>query len=202
MASQYLGNPTSQKFNFVIQNYSMNPNKLHQKNGFTLVELMVGISLFMIAISISALLFVNILKQQRITLKINAMLANMSLIMEQITREARTGNNLKQGDYLDGSPDFSSFSFISAEDESIKYKWNGDPDFKITKKVGTGEFIAITPEDVKVDSVVFKVANSATQWTRVTIKMQFSPKAAGLEYYSKTLQTTISPRMTKIPTAL
>ncbi len=62
----------------------------HQK-GFTLVELLVAIAVFAIVVTIASSGFVNALRTQRQVASLISTESNMSLVLEQMAREERTG---------------------------------------------------------------------------------------------------------------
>jgi prepilin-type N-terminal cleavage/methylation domain-containing protein len=62
-----------------------------QRQGFTLVELLVSIALFSILVSIAAGGFVNALRTERQAAAMMAAESNVSIALEQMAREMRTG---------------------------------------------------------------------------------------------------------------
>jgi prepilin-type N-terminal cleavage/methylation domain-containing protein len=65
--------------------------KNYSKSGFTLVELLIAVGLFVIIISIAVGGFINALRTQREVSSLIATQSNVSLALEQMTREIRTG---------------------------------------------------------------------------------------------------------------
>jgi len=63
--------------------------------GFTLVELIVAMSIFLIAIVIIVGAFIRSLRTQRIVNHLMAVNSNTSLVIEQMAREIRTGYEFK-----------------------------------------------------------------------------------------------------------
>jgi prepilin-type N-terminal cleavage/methylation domain-containing protein len=67
-------------------------------SGSTLVELLMALSIFAIFISVAIGGFIQSLANQRVVLKLSAATDNLSLTLEQIMREMRTGTNFLTGD--------------------------------------------------------------------------------------------------------
>ena len=87
--------------------------KINNK-GFTIVELLIAMSIFIILTSITAGGFINVLRNQRIVVALMAANDNMGLTIEQIAREIRTGYNFCKVSE-------SKFQFVNADDEVIRY---------------------------------------------------------------------------------
>jgi prepilin-type N-terminal cleavage/methylation domain-containing protein len=79
----------------------MKKNDSH--SGFTLVELMITIALFTIIVSIAVGGFTNALRTQRQVSSLIATQSNVSLALEQITREMRTGYLFCHDQDIDGA---------------------------------------------------------------------------------------------------
>lgn len=84
---------------------------------FTIVELIVAMSLFMILISIAVGSFINVLRNQRVVVALMAVNDSMNLSLEQMAREIRTGYNF----CLTPS---NKLQFVNAYNEVIRYKLN------------------------------------------------------------------------------
>src|SRR6185295_7895950 len=82
-----------------------------RRGGFTLVELLVAITLFSIAISIAIGGFVRALHTERQLIALIAANSNASLAIEQIAREIRTGTGFA---CASGESPCSELSFTNA----------------------------------------------------------------------------------------
>lgn len=87
--------------------------KINNK-GFTITELLIAMSIFIILTSIVAGGFINILRNQRVITALMAANDNMGLTMEQIAREIRTGYNFCKISE-------NKFQFVNANNEVIRY---------------------------------------------------------------------------------
>ncbi len=74
-----------------IQQVINDMKKNHSNSGFTLVELLVAIALFTIIVGVAVGGFTNALRTQRQVSSLIATQSNVSLALEQIAREIRTG---------------------------------------------------------------------------------------------------------------
>jgi len=135
---------------------------LRHRQGSTLIEMMIAISIFAIFIAISVGGFAQSLMQQRLTLKLTTAVNNMGVPMEQMMREMRMGSNYS-------SPDGKSITFQrSATDDdgtgfcqTVTYALEGEKIVRTaTTKLGGGE-------QQKVDFTLPGVAISSFQ-TAVT----------------------------------
>lgn len=89
--------------------------------GFTLIELIVAISVFAVLTSVAVGGFINIMRNQRIVTAMMAVNDNMSLTLEQMAREMRTGYNFC---FVNGSSD--KIQFVNAKNEVVRYWLNND----------------------------------------------------------------------------
>ncbi len=92
-------------------------NPLIFQKGFTIVELIVAMSLFVVLISIAVGAFININRNQRIIVALMAANDNMGLTLEQMAREIRTGYN-----FCEISKE--KIQFVNAKDQVIRYRLN------------------------------------------------------------------------------
>ena len=63
------------------------------KKGFTMIELLVAMGLFVVVMGIASTVFVQSLRAQRSIVALMAANDNASLSLEQMMREIRTGSN-------------------------------------------------------------------------------------------------------------
>ena len=64
---------------------------IHKEYGFTLMELLVAMAVFLIVISLSGGVFMKTLRSQRAIANFSENMNNITLVLEQIAREVRTG---------------------------------------------------------------------------------------------------------------
>ncbi len=163
--------------------FILNPKSyiLKTSSGFTIIELIVAMSLFVIVIGIASGTFIRSLRTQRQTVALMAANNNASFTLEQMVREIRTGSAFSSGG--------SRLSFTNYEDEMVEYAFadgvimrNGRP---------------LTAKNVLVTYLSFSLSGAGVDdglSTRVTIRMGVSGRGA-LETFVTRLQTTVAARV-------
>ena len=151
-------------------NYKLRIKK-NINSGYTIIETMIAISLFLIIVTIGMGSLLNANFLHRKSQDIRSVMDNLSFIMEDMSRNLRTGYNYHCGD---GSGDINVSSNCDNEgliafesttgDETIDtdqwvYKIEsplGDDVFNIYKSTAGGEvgsFVQLNPPEVKIDSI-------------------------------------------------
>ncbi len=169
--------------------------------GFTLIELMVALSVFIIVTTIAVGGFVSALRSQRQVAALISANNNVSLALEQMAREIRTGRNFCDSFMTECFlPDV--LKFYTAQGELITYRKGNDPiSGSFIERGVSSDFQRITGIGAFVWSLNFFVKGDindelgANQWpTRVTITVGVSAKEKGVSEGVIRLQTTISSR--------
>ncbi len=171
--------------------------KLQISRGFTLIELLVAIGLFSVVTSIAVGGFTNALRSQRQTAGLLSANSNVSLVIEQMTREIRTGYDFCTAV---ACPLRTELRFTSARGEKIAYQLNDGAIERQAIPVGGGitPFERITGDNVKVTHLEFYLSGNLPRdglQPRITIDVGVSSKEYGLSGNVVNLQTTISPRV-------
>ncbi len=167
------------------------------KRGFTLVELMVAISVFSVAVTLSTGAFVRAIKTQRILTHLMSVNSNSSLVIEQLAREIRTGYNFSLA--RTNSPDCDdTITFTRSRDNTLTtYRWSGTESHSIEKNEGAnGLFVSITASNVSVNRLCF-IQNQLLPedpW-RITILTTLGPTDVQVAQNVFNLQTTVSSRL-------
>lgn len=163
-----------------------------RKSGFTLVELLVSIGLFSVVVSIAVGVFVTILRSQRQAAGLLAANSNVSLSIEQMAREIRTGYNF----CINGRGcSLSELKFNNARGEDIIYRLQ---EGAIERQVNNNQFQKITADNVDVKYLKFYLQGNRGgdgYQPRVTIALGVSSKEIGLRGNIINLQTTVSARL-------
>ena len=160
------------------------------RKGFTIVELLIAMALFVIIISIASGAFINSLRTQRATVALVAANSNASLALEQMAREMRTGKDFSQSAAQE-------ITFTNANGESATYQWNNISG-AVEKKTGSGSFKRITADNVLVKNLNFRIFNGSLADPyppRITVVLQVAP--ANIPFIDSTvdLETTVSARL-------
>ncbi len=161
-------------------------SQLAARAGFTLVELLVAITLFSIVISIAVGGFVRALRTQRQIISLIAANSNASLAIEQMARELRTGKNL----VCDNGARFcDALTFQNADNDTVVYLVE---DGVLERKVNSGEPQPFTAANVRIPYAHFSVPD--TNPDRVTISLGVGVYNPELEENITNIQTTVSSR--------
>jgi prepilin-type N-terminal cleavage/methylation domain-containing protein len=160
---------------------------IFQKNnrGFSLVELIIAMSVFTVLITIATGVFVRVIKTQRDLVTRLSIIDNAGLVLEQMTREIRTGY-----DFSIANP---NLVFQNREGKQVQYLKNNDKIVRIVE----GDSFELTSPNVKVKELNFVLAqenNSKCSPWRITIFLKVGSEKLE-EKDDILLQTTISSRV-------
>lgn len=165
------------------------------KKGFTLVELLVSIGLFGIIVSIAMGGFVRALRTQKQIVALITANSNASLVIEQMSREMRTGYNFCG----ENACSETSLTFQNSKGETISYTLgaaNGGYGI-ITRQVNAGAPAQITADNVNIRYLNFGLLGDPGYPPRITIRVGVSPtvgQAAAVSENITNIQTTVSVR--------
>ena len=170
------------------------------RGGFTLLELVVALGIFIIITTIAVGGFVGALRTQRQVAALISANNNVSLVIEQMAREMRTGRNF----YLapDGSPynppsSLTTLSFYNGYGELVTYRKNPSNTFIERRGSAGGNFERITGLGAFVWNLTFltNYYPKNDNWpTRVTILVGVSATESGIAEGIVRLHTTVSSR--------
>jgi len=201
---------------------SLHNNHNHKSSGFTLVELMVAIALFSILVSMAAGGFVRALRSERQVAAMMAAESNISLAMEEMTREIRTGY-LFCHDPGSGQPSgacsavYPSGITMCTSDNAPTPTWtcpnglefynaNGDKvDYVLTNGIlersdnseNGGALTALTSANIDVTYLTFTLFGNleTDSWNpRVTISASVEPNDNTVTWSTANLEATVSAR--------
>lgn len=181
------------------------------KNGFTLIELIIVLGIFVILISIAIGGFINALRGQRVAVGLMEINDNMGLVMEQMAREIRTGYNFISA--------FGELQFKNSKGENVLYKLNLEGDdsnpkkYSIERAINSAALEPLTAENIKILNFNIVACGKNIDFTsyplsdcagggifqpRITLSMRITGKGKDvfiekLGAYNE-IQTTISSR--------
>jgi len=161
-------------------------NKLKDKRGLTLIELIVAIGIFGLVVTMAVNIFVIALVSQRRIIALRNVEDNARFALESMAREIRTGKDFNGGsNYL---------AFTNAKGESVAYRVNN----KIIEKSFDGgvNYFLVTGPEATIDYLNFYLSGQATGdglQPRITITVGITSKVGNQSVNSK-VQTTISER--------
>ncbi|TSA46390.1 type II secretion system protein [bacterium] len=155
--------------------------------GFTIVELLVAMSIFVILITIATGAFIQALRSERRLVALMSVSNNVGLVLEQMAREIRTGYNFT----LPNLPNVETLSFSStASAGGITYSRVGGKIQRNGQNV-TADNVSVT----KLDFIVSQESNNSCNPWRVTIVTTVNAFPAVTDVNDITLQTTASSRI-------
>jgi prepilin-type N-terminal cleavage/methylation domain-containing protein len=187
---------------------------MNMKKGFTLIEMLVTVGLFAIIVTIAVGAFVNAERTERQVSSLIAAQSNVSLAVEQMSRNIRTGYLFchDPGDST-ASPSCSctvasssdpnspmwtcqSLDFYDANGNEIKYSWAGGA---LAESVSGNAAQSITGNTVSVKYLKFKLfgQTEGDHWPpRVTISIGIAASSTDAAVMNDVfnLETTVSAR--------
>lgn len=185
---------------------------LKEEKGFTLIEILVSISIFAVIMTVSMGAILGVFDANRKSQSLRSVMDNMNFSVEAMSREMRFGSNyhcgsdslikLKEPQSCPTVPK-SQVSFLSSDatPTQITYKLNGTQIEKaIGRPGGATTFIPVTSPEIKITSLVFYVVGakpSPTDKLQPKILMKITGSAgskAGTES-EFTLQTLVTQRL-------
>ncbi|MBI3671357.1 prepilin-type N-terminal cleavage/methylation domain-containing protein [Candidatus Azambacteria bacterium] len=184
-------------------------HKLQADEGYSLVELLMAIGIFAIVIGINTNIFINTIKAQRKAVEIQNVTDSTRYVMEIMTREIRTMDlTLTQSATCSlafcmkaNGDNGAEFSFVSGSENRsgmvLKFSFLNNAVYFNDDAVNTpGGDMTITPSNIKVTAVNFKVSNlSVYSQPRITVTLKAeSANPVFGQFESIVLHSTISPR--------
>ena len=170
--------------------------------GFTLVELMVSISIFIIIMTISMGSIVGTLDANRKSRALKTVINNLNLAVESMSKEIRFGKNYHCGsgtvtDRKNCPEGDTLISFLSSEGTQITYRLNGS---SIEKQIGSLGYIKLTAPEIIIDSLTFYALGTLTGdglQPKILIKIK-GHAGTGKGQSSFVLETLVSQRVLDI----
>ncbi len=166
--------------------------------GFTLMELLVSMTVFLIVVTLSSGIFMQTLKSQRTVTRLSEAMNNVTLVLEQIAREARTGFNFPATD--DDGSDYETLKFQDAFGDFVSYRLLDDSGRGVVGRcVSFNEagcdtdsvFEPLTSPDINVERLQFLVRNDTLHPPLLTVAVDVELDAGSI----LTLQTSVSSRI-------
>ncbi len=178
------------------------------RRGFTLVELLISLTLFAILIAIAIGGFARALRTQQQVGSLLAAESNVSLAIEQMAREIRTGSDFCSGvnaglcqlscqppDPVTGLVSCGSLAFTNVQGQTVIYNLQNNMIQKSTN--AGGSYDPITGSNVTIPYLEFTLFGNTTgdHWPpRLTIDLGVASKDSVLASQVLYLQTTVSAR--------
>lgn len=173
--------------------------------GFTLIEFIVAFGLFAIILSISVGGFIRALKVQRQLVALASANSNVSLAIEQMTREMRLGRDFSTSRNVTDDDTLNFSTIENGITKNVSYQYFEEDGIRGIRRVESAtiavvgdslESESITSNNVSIQYLRFFLQQPITSSrpTRVTIVIGVSPKEAGISENIIRLQTSVTPR--------
>lgn len=173
------------------------------KKGFTLIEMMTAVSVFLVVMTISMGAILGIFDANKKAESSKTVMDNLNFATETMSREIRFGKNYHCGaggnlaspqNCLSGD---SLASFLSSDGIQTVYRLNGT---SIEKSIDGGNtYLAVTAPEIKINSLSFYVVGANpppdTLQPKVLIKINGTAGAKANTTTSFTLETMASQRL-------
>lgn len=164
--------------------------------GFTMVEVLVAMTLFVVIVSATTVSFITAMKTQRQLVSLMAATDSASLAIEQMAKEIRTGRDFCRTSCADGIINFTTW-----KGEAVTYQVDANKQILRSSGINSGP---ITADNVSIERLNFII--SGNQPTddyppRITIILRAAvPQTGpiGIRGVYTDLQTTISARNPEI----
>lgn len=166
---------------------------MSNKKGFTVVELIVAMGVFVVIVTIAVGVFVGSVRNQRLLTELMAVNNNAGGVLEQMAREIRTGYR------FDATAD--ALTFTNYKGETVTSTLAAG---KITRQAAGRAAHAMTADEVEVTYLTFLVSQKnqnadpsddvCNPW-RITILMGVRSRNPALADREIKLQTTVSSRV-------
>ena len=172
------------------------------KKGFTLIELMVAISIFIIIMTISMNSILGVFDANRKSRTLKTVLNNLNLATESMAKEMRFGRNYHCGsgtvtETQDCPVGDTLMSFLSSDGLQITYRLNGTT---IEKQIQYEGYVPVTAPEIVIDDLAFYALGSDISdllQPAVLIKVK-SHVGTGKSRSDFVLQTLVSQRVLDI----
>lgn len=176
-------------------------NTSSNKKGFTLVEIIVAIAIFIVLVTISMGAIAGIFDANRKSQSLKAIMTNLNFAVEIMAREIRFGSKYHCGTTGDWSlpQDCSSgdniITFESSSGGEITYRLNGNTLEK--SEDGGNTYLGITAPEINIESMKFFVtgAELSSKQPKVLILIRGHAGNKPTIQSSFTIQTTVSQRI-------
>ncbi|OGG39632.1 hypothetical protein A2116_00655 [Candidatus Jorgensenbacteria bacterium GWA1_49_17] len=175
----------------------------NKRSGFTLTELIVAMSVFIVAITIAVGAFVRAIRTQRAVNHLLSLNSNMSLVIERMAREIRTGydfslNNVPEDGCIGNQT--GELEFTNSNADSVFYRRENGVIARMECAGANcaGEvFEPLTASNVKIDRLCFlntgNLENGKDPW-RVTLFLKVGSTEPALAGQFIDIQTTAAAR--------
>ena len=166
-------------------------NKKSKIGGFTLIEMIVALGVFMMVMTIISSAFLNIMNIQQKTEAFRKVNDNLNFAMEAMMRETREGE-----DYCPSGCVTGTFSFTNKDDKKVDYRLNNE---HIKRQILSESIfgLMLTSDEIKITKLSFSIRGNVANDKQQPLVIIAVSGESGLKAKLKSklnLQTTVSQR--------
>jgi len=151
--------------------------------GFTLIEMIVAVGVFTVAITLSLASFLNISAVQKKAEAFRLVNNNLNFALESMVREIKTGSGYSSSD------DGSSLTITNGAGEIVTFSLDAK---QIKRQLKDGNLLALTAPEVQITNLKFILAASGQPMVTILINGVIEEKGEIKSHLN--LQTTVSQR--------
>jgi len=169
-------------------------NKKSKIGGFTLIEMIVALGVFMMVMTIISSAFLNIMNIQQKTEAFRKVNDNLNFAMEAMMREIREGEK-----YCPPASDCATagtFSFTNKDDKQVNYRLNVGRIERQVPSISTS-WLMLTSDEIKITRLSFAVRGNAVNDQKQPLVIIAISGETGVKEKLKSklnLQATVSQR--------
>ncbi len=180
--------------------------KISHKKGFTLIELMVATTIFVIVMVIAIGSVLSIVDANRKAQALNSVINNLNFALESMIRDVRTGTNYSAGtctiNGVSGTGTNCSFSFTSQNGVPLAYTFYQDSlgNGKLQKITNGGTPTDFTAPEVNVQNLAFSISGAGSNDGQPRVLINIGGYAGVKQKIRSnfSLQTLVSQRLADI----
>jgi len=160
-------------------------------SGFTIVELLVAMSVFAVLLMVAVGVFVRVIRTQRNLVHRMNINNNAGSVLEQITRDIRTGYNFCPNDFENGE----KCDFIETNSLIFTNRNGNSANYFLEDEAVKKDSVQLTASDIEIKRLKFIIRQDSVcdPW-RVTILMGVGSSEVEQNQYIN-LQATVSSRI-------
>lgn len=176
-------------FNFFKKKLIFKHNLILRKRGFTLVEMLVAVTVFIITVLALLQIHFHVIRAERISYLLLHREKNIHYALETMARAMRMGGNFS----IPTANQINFTTFLGGEPRSMMYQFNQGT---IEQSIDNDSWMPIIdPEKVQITSLRFFINRpSVNIQPRITIAMQGFSEIYGIKHYVR-IQTSVTPRI-------
>ena len=161
-----------------------------RQKAFTLVEVLVSVGLFVMAIIALSQVYISVIRSERIAYALLNSENNIRNSLESITRSFRLGKNFEP---LANGKTMCFDYYMDADWQNICYRFNEDYQ-TLERRYQTGQYMSLLDPQLKVNYLQFYIkGGTSDSQASIIVVLEVSTKVRNREYLFN-LQTAVTPR--------